>query len=350
MSAAPPLERAQRPPHISVVIPCRNEERAIAACLRSVLAFELPGLEMEVIVADGMSADRTRDIVDEFARRDPRLRLIANPSGSTPAGLNAAIRQARGEYVARVDAHTEYAPDYLRECLSVFLQSGAENVGGPARTRSASYIQRSIAAAYHSRFAVGNAAFHQPRYEGPVDTVPYGFWKRTRVLELGLFDEELARNQDDELNLRLIRAGGRIWQSPRIRSWYLPRASLTALFRQYARYGYWKVRVIQKHGAPASWRHLVPASFVASLLLLLLLSPVAGAARHAAALLLGVYSAALVTASAIVSARAGLALLPALPPVFVCYHFGYGLGFLAGMWHFLIRRNLARRYVGAERR
>jgi glycosyltransferase involved in cell wall biosynthesis len=336
-------------PAVTVVIPCRNEERHIERCLRDVLAFEVPPGGFEVLVVDGMSSDGTRAIVARIAGEDSRVRLVDNPAGSTPRGLNIGIGAARGEIIARVDAHTEYAPDYLKECLAVLEETGADNVGGPALTHATTYLQRAIAAAYHSRFAVGNGVFHQPLYEGPADTVPYGCYRRARLVDLGLFDEELTRNQDDELNFRLIRSGGRIWQSPRIRSWYRPRSSLRTLFRQYWQYGYWKVRVMQKHGAPASLRHLVPGSFAGTLVVLALTAPVLSPSRVALGLLLATYGSALLGASVVTAARAGWGLLPALPAVFACYHLSYGLGFLVGIWDFVVCRRHSGRFVALTR-
>jgi succinoglycan biosynthesis protein ExoA len=337
-------------PTISVIIPCRNEARHIESCLRGVLAFEPPPGGFEVVVADGFSHDGTREIVARIAREDSRVRLIDNPARTTPCGLNAAIRSACGEFIVRIDAHSTYAVDYLRQCLAVIQETGVDNVGGPALTQANTYIQRAIAAAFHSRFAVGNGTFHQPDYEGPADTVPYGCYSRSRLVELGLFDEELVRNQDDELNFRLVRSGGKIWQSPRIKSWYNPRDSLSNLFRQYWQYGYWKVRVIQKHGTPASWRHLVPASFVAALILFALATPLFAAAHLALFALAQVYALALLAASLTTAANRGWALLPALPVVFACYHLGYGLGFLIGVWDFILRRRSAGRFVALTRR
>lgn len=336
-------------PTISMVIPCRNEARHIESCLRSVLAFETPPGGFEVVIADGMSTDDTRAILARIAADNPQVRLIDNPQRTTPCGLNAGIRAARGEIIVRIDAHTEYAPDYLVQCLAVMEETGADNVGGPALTRATSFTQRAIAAVYHSRFAVGNAVFHQPDYEGPADTVPYGCYRKSRLLELGLFDEELVRNQDDELNFRLLRAGGTIWQSPRIKSWYTPRNSLGALFRQYFQYGYWKVRVVQKHGRPASLRHLVPGTFAALLSGLALAAPVSGAARIGLVALSGLYLLAIVPASCMTAARAEHRLLPILPATFACYHLGYGFGFLCGAWDFVVRRQAAGRFVALTR-
>jgi glycosyltransferase involved in cell wall biosynthesis len=335
---------------VTVVIPCRNEARNIESCLRGVLAFESPPGGFEVVVADGMSDDGTRAIIARLAAKDPRLRMVDNAKRTTPCGLNTAIRCARGEIIARVDAHTVYAPDYLCQCVEVMRETGADDVGGPALTLATSYIQRAVAAAYHSRFAVGNSPFHRAAYEGPADTTVYGCYTKARLLDLGLFDEELVRNQDDELNLRLLRARGRIWQSPRIRSWYRPRGSLVDLFRQYGQYGYWKVRVIQKHRTPASWRHVVPGTFAALLLLAAILSLCVPHAWVGLALLVGVYLLGAGAAAFITAASAGWELLPVLPLVFACYHLGYGFGFLAGVWDFVLLRRASGRFVALTRR
>jgi len=205
------------PKIVSLVMACRNEARYIRTALQSVLAQEPPdGTRVEVVVADGMSDDGSRAILDELAAADDRVRVIDNPGKIVSTGLNSAIAASRGEIVLRMDAHTEYASDYVRACVLALEQSGAQNVGGPARTKANGWMARAIAAAYHSHFACGGARFHDDAYEGYVDTVPYGCWRRTTLDRLGPFDESLVRNQDDEYNLRLVRAGGRIWQSPRI--------------------------------------------------------------------------------------------------------------------------------------
>src|SRR5262249_53760198 len=157
----------------------------------------------------------------------------------------AAIRAAQGSIIIRMDVHTEYASDYIRQCLAVLQETGADNVGGPWVAKGNGLVSSAIAAAFQSPFAVGGARGHDFHYEGAIDTVYLGCWPREVFDRIGLFDEEFVRNQDDEFNLRLARAGGKIWQSPRIKSWYRPRGSLKALWRQYVQYGYWKVRVIQ---------------------------------------------------------------------------------------------------------
>lgn len=348
---------------VSVIVPCRNEEGHIGRFLREALGQEPPRgtgrEEIEFLVADGGSTDGTRGELEEAARRDDRLRVIENPEGTVSPGLNRAIRAARGEIVLRMDVHTEYAPDYLRRCVETLERTGAANVGGPARTRAEGYWPRAIAAAYHSAFCVGGARFHNPEYEGPLDTVVYGCWRKSTLIEAGLFDEELGRNQDDELNFRIALGGGTLWQDPKIRSWYRPRGSLRALFRQYFQYGYWKVRVMRKHGRPAAVRHLVPGAFAlfagagwAPGLVALFWSRVLpeGFSERAAragwaglwlwAGVLGLYGAASLAAAAAAARKpspiGGWDLFPALPLVFLTYHAGYGLGFLLGVWDFQI--------------
>jgi succinoglycan biosynthesis protein ExoA len=326
------------PPEVSIIVPCRNEADCIEGCVRSILGQEpVPG-GFELIVADGLSTDRTRDFLERLAHEDDRLTVIDNPGRIVSTGLNAGIAAARGRIIIRMDAHTVYARNYVGECVRVLNQTGVENVGGPALTYGDGYMQTAISAAYHSPFAVGGARFHNPGYEGYVDTVPYGCWPRSVFAKIGLFDEDLVRNQDDEFNLRLIRAGGKIWQSPRIKSWYRTRGSLADLFRQYRQYGYWKVRVIQKHRLPASIRHLVPAGFVLSLAMLPLTSLWWVPAIWGFMALSGIYLACNLGASIVTAGKKGWRIVPILPLVFATYHVSYGLGFLQGIWDFLIIR------------
>jgi succinoglycan biosynthesis protein ExoA len=308
---------------------------------------------MEVVVADGMSDDGTRRVIAEIAADDSRVRMIDNHQRTTPTGLNAAIRAARGEIIVRMDAHTEIAPDYTRLCVETLEHSGAQNVGGPALVKARGYVQRANAAAFHSPFSTGGGKFHRPRYEGEVDTVVFGCWKKSTLLEIGLFDEELVRNQDDELNFRLRQRGGRLWQSPAIRSWYQPRSTLTRIFSQYFQYGFWKVRVIQKRGRPASVRHVVPVLFVAGLTLGWIPALAWSPLWIAYLTILAAYATANAAFSIFAAARTEWRLLPVLPLVFFVYQFSYGLGFAAGMWHFARPRwrqspSLRRPWSGSE--
>jgi succinoglycan biosynthesis protein ExoA len=205
-------------PVVSIVLPCRNERDHIESCIRSILMQEPPLGGFEVIVADGMSNDSTREILERLAEENACLRIIDNRCGIVSTGLNEAIKAAAGKIIIRMDAHTEYAPDYVRRCIAVLEETRADNVGGPWLAKGTGLIGGAIAGAFQSSFAVGGARGHNATYEGIVDTVYLGCWPREVFDRVGLFDEELVRNQDDEFNLRLTRAGGKIWQSPRIKS------------------------------------------------------------------------------------------------------------------------------------
>jgi glycosyltransferase involved in cell wall biosynthesis len=333
---------------VSIVVPCRNEITAIQATLDSVLAQDMAGMNWEAIVADGLSDDGTRDVLEAYCKLHPELRVISNPGRIVSTGLNAAIRAARGAIIIRMDVHTTYSPTYCRRCVETLERTGADNVGGPARTQGRELCGRAVAAAFHSRFSTGGARFHDPDYEGWVDTVPFGCWRKKTLEKLGLFDETLVRNQDDELNLRLLRAGGKIWQNPEIVCWYSPRSTLTGLFRQYLQYGFWKVAVIRKHRLPGSWRHLVPVGFVVGNAVLLggmAIAAVRGSSEWLAAAALlwmvfaGLYAAANLAASVAAARRYGWGTLAYMPAVFATYHVSYGLGFFAGLLRFLAPRS-----------
>ena len=327
---------------VSILVPCRNEHATIASCIRSILAQEPPAGGFEVIVADGMSDDGTRTLLTQMAAKEPRLQVIDNLGRIVSTALKAALKVARGEINVRLDAHTHYAPDYLRQCVAVLQETDADNVGGPWVAKGKGFVGQAIAHVFHSPFAVGGARGHDLRYEGPVDTVYLGCWPRQVFDRIGDFDEQLVRNQDDEFNLRLTRSGGKVWQSPRIRSWYEPRESLRVLFSQYQQYGYWKVRVIQKHRIPASVRHLIPGLFVLALGLLPVLALWWVPALWFWLGFLGLYGACTFAASLFVARRGGWQLLPILPAVFACYHIAYGCGFLHGVWDLVIWRRQPR--------
>jgi succinoglycan biosynthesis protein ExoA len=326
---------------ISVIIPCRNEKQQIHDFLDSLLAQDLdPEWQLEILVADGMSVDGTREILCKYAARVPAVRVIENPGRIVSTGLNAAIQEAAGEVIVRMDAHTTYAPDYIRECVKTLKTTGADNVGGPWVAVGRGTISEAIAAAFRSPFCTGGGKAHDPIHEGEVDTVYLGCWPRSVFEIAGVFDPELVRNQDDEFNFRVRRLGGRIWQSPRIKSSYVPRGSLVALGRQYMQYGYWKVAVMRKHRGLASWRHAVPPLFVGSLLLGAVLMVAAAALRMPTlAMWTGVAMGVELLAYALACAGASLPFarsldrpaLLVLPTVMAVQHFAYGWGFLLGI-------------------
>ena len=326
---------------ISIIIPCRNERRHICEFLDSLLTQDLePDWEVEILVADGLSDDGTREVLGQYIQKAPQVRMIDNLGRIVSTGLNAAIHAATGEVVIRMDAHTTYARDYVRECVRALQTSGADNVGGPWVAEGRGLIGKAVAAAFHSPFCTGGGKAHDAHYEGEVDTVYLGCWVRSVFDRIGLFDPQLVRNQDDEFNFRLLRSGGRIWQSPRIKSSYTPRNSIAALFRQYLQYGFWKVAVIRKHRALASWRHVVPVMFVSSILLSVVvialaaavgLSTVAGVIGGLLAIELGVYLVACFAAALPFARTLEWRSFLILPGVMAVYHIAYGLGFLTGI-------------------
>jgi len=316
---------------ISVIVPCRNEVAFIEAFVQAVLAQRLAQRDaLELVIADGASDDGTRARLDAAAAHDARLRVVDNPERITPVALNRAIAASLGEIIVRMDVHTTYAPDYIAMCAQVLAETGADCVGGAWRPEGDS----AIALAFRSRFGSGGAASRREGYSGEVDTVYLGAWKRDTLIALGGFDEHLVRNQDDELNLRITRGGGRVWQDARIVSHYTPRNSYAALARQFHQYGYWKVAVIRKHRLPASPRHLVPFGFVALLGLLALAAPWSVAAAAALAALLGLYAAAALANGLLAAPRQALGVAWAT----ACMQLGYGLGFGRGLLDMVVLR------------
>jgi succinoglycan biosynthesis protein ExoA len=324
---------------VSIITACRNEIRHLGRFMDSVLEQELETGSWEAIVADGMSDDGTWEALQEYASRDSHLRVIRNPGRIVSTGLNAAIRSARGRVIIRMDAHTTYDSSYCQKCVSELERTGADNVGGPIRTHAVGLRARAIEAAYKSGFSSGSGISRNVNYEGWVDTVVYGCWRKETLERLAFFDETLVRNQDDELNFRLLRGGGKIWQSPCIISSYSPRSSISKLFRQYFQYGFWKVAVICKHRLLASWRHIVPILFIGLTTLLIASVPVCvlvGATQLGR--ILGLAALVLVTgyislnllASFTAARRHGWSILPWLPLVFATLHWAWGLGFLTG--------------------
>jgi succinoglycan biosynthesis protein ExoA len=321
-------------PFVSVIMPVRNEASSIATSLESVLAQDYPADRFEVLVIDGMSSDGTVDVVRKLTAQPQHLSVHLNPAGIAPAAMNIGIRHARGSVIVRVDGHTRIACDYIRTCVEQLARTGADNVGGRMDAVSEGTFGKAVAAATSSRFGVGNSTFHYATDQQWVDTVYLGAWPRSLFDRVGPFDEEMVRNQDDELNYRIIRNGGKILFSPDIRSTYQNRATVPGLWKQYFQYGYWKVRVMQKHPAQMRFRQLIPPVFVLAVVLALLLVPLGGFLRWPFVCIGGVYLLANLAASAISAPRAGGKAALLLPLAFFTLHVAYGSGFLTGLVRF----------------
>jgi glycosyltransferase involved in cell wall biosynthesis len=330
-------------PTVSIIIPVRNEEQFIRTTLQHCFEQDYPAGRLEILLADGMSSDRTREVIHEFVKEYggedvPAVRIIDNPQQIVPTGLNRAIRASNADVIVCMGAHAEYERDYVRQCVRVLEETAADNVGGPARAIARGYVARAVAAAYNSPFSVGGARFHDPDYEGYVDTVTFGCWYRAYLLSIDGYDEEFVRNQDDEMNLRTILSGGKIYQSPAIKSYYYTRDSIIRLFKQQYQYGNWKVRVIQKHRRPASLRHLVPVLFVAGLVGGFLLAFVHPWLAYIYVGSLTLYCLLMTVFSLLAAASRGWDLVFMLPLVFATYHIAYGTGFALGVYDFVLRR------------
>jgi succinoglycan biosynthesis protein ExoA len=319
-------------PLVSVLVPMRNEERFIEACLRSLAAQDYPRDRFEVLVIDGESTDRSADIVRQFAdRSDLDVRLLDNPAQKTAPGLNLGLEAARGEVIVRVDAHAEVAPDFLSQNIAALRETDADAVGGPIESVAEGLVGEAIALAMSSPFGVGNAAFRYSREPQYTDTVAFAAYRRDVFERIGGFAEDIDYGEDDEFNYRLGEAGGKIFLTPKIRSVYHTRSSLPALFRQYHAYGRAKVQVLRRHPAQARLRQFVPASFVGVLGGLSLASPFIRPLRRALPLVLNLYLAATLVGSLRIAAKKGWRYAPVLPLAFACLHVAYGLGFLESL-------------------
>jgi succinoglycan biosynthesis protein ExoA len=325
-------------PLVSVIIPMRNEAAHIAACIDSILAQDYPAGRLELIVVDGDSNDGSAAVLQRYGAR---VRVLRNPSRIVPTAMNIGIAAAQGQIIARVDAHTVIAPDYIRIGVEALQRTGADNVGGPMHAAGGGRWGTAIAVAMGSRFGIG-AYFHFGTAERDVGTVYMGMYPRHVFERIGLFDEELVRNQDDELNYRLRKAGGRVFFTPHMRSLYQNRQSVGALARQFFQYGLWKIRVLQKHPRQMRVRQFVPPLFVLAFVGTALVAPWSAAAARLFVTVIVAYAVALAAAVAAVAGRHGWHHMGRLVVAFSTMHFSWGSGFLAGALWF------ARRWLSKE--
>ena len=326
-------------PCVTVVIPARDEQIFIGRNLDAVLAQDYPADRLEVLVADGGSADATRDIVHRVAERvareggGARVRLIDNPGRIMSTGANAAIRSAAGEVIVLLGGHAWLPAHYVRTCVTALLANDVDVAGGTLETVGDGPMGEAIAAALASPFGIGNSGFRTLRSGEPieVDTVAYGAYRRDVFERVGLFDESMVRHQHYELNHRLRSAGGTILLIPDLRAVYHARSSLTELWRQYWLSGVWKGRLLGRRPASVRMRHLAPSLFAVGLLGSAIGMIVWPPFIVLFGLLFGAYLGFIVVALASFVWRGKWRLLPLLPLVLACLHFGYGLGVWAGL-------------------
>lgn len=325
-----PLPASMMHPFVAVVVPCRNEAAYIRPLLESLLRSEHPRERLELVFVDGMSTDGTRELLEAAAKEHSFIRVLDNPRMIAPTAMNVGIRATRAEIVVRIDAHSEYPADYIPRCVQL-LRSEAKigNAGGMPvpLPNGRSPWAASVAYVTAHRFGVGNSPFRTRRSPGFVDTVPCGTFHRSMFDEVGLFDERLTRNQDNELNARIQRAGYRIAFDPAIRIHYRNQPDLNGLLRQAWFTGMWNVYTVLLHPYTWKWRRYVPMAFVAYLAVL---APAAIWGAPAAPILalplaLYVFLAAACSAGAAEAGRLRVA------ATFVSYHLSYGTGSFVGL-------------------
>lgn len=327
-------------PFVSVIMPVRNEADFLAESLGAVMAQDYPRDRMEVFVADGMSTDGSRAIIADVAARESQcaVRIVDNPGRIVATGLNAAMAVAKGEIIVRVDGHCRIAPDYVSRCVEHICRDDVDGVGGSITTIATSDVGKVIAAAMSSPFGVGGSAFRTVTDRTMLaDTVPFPAYTRRAIDVAGPYDEELVRNQDDEYNYRLRKLGARLLLAADVRSDYYSRSSLRSLWRQYYQYGFFKVRVMQKHVLQMQLRQFVPPAFVLFLLAGPLLAAVNVGVFQAWLAVLAIYGLATLAAAA-AARRHGVPKPWLLPLAFAILHVSYGLGFLVGLIRFAGRK------------
>jgi succinoglycan biosynthesis protein ExoA len=328
---------------ISVIAPMLNEAEHVENLVADIAAQDWEG-ELEVFVADGGSTDGSVErLRAAAARRGVDVTVLENPERWVSYGLNRCIRAARGDLIVRIDCHSRYPSDYLRRCAVASEETGAENVGGILVPSGRTLTERAVAAAVDSAFGGVGWTRHRTDERCEVDTVALGAFRPEAFDRAGLFDETLVRNQDDEFNLRLRRAGGRVVLDPSIRSYYTPRGSLRRLFRQYYEYGRWKAPVMRKHGQATSARSLVPGVFVLGLAALVHLSAWDPRAAALLALETTAYAALALgfSVACLRRRREPWSLLPRIVAVFPTMHLAHGLGMIAGWLRTVERRESA---------
>jgi cellulose synthase/poly-beta-1,6-N-acetylglucosamine synthase-like glycosyltransferase len=318
----------------SIVSPIRNEEQYIAKCLSSIVDQNYEKNKYEIIIVDGMSDDATRKIVKRFETKYDNIKLLDNPHKTVPYALNLGIKQASGNVIVRVDGHAVLEKDYLNKCHKYLVQTKADCVGGAIESINDTFIGKAIALAMSSQFGVGNARFRTSGKEGLVDCLAFGAYRREIFNKIGCFNEEFVRCQDDEFNYRLRKLGGKIYFSPEIKSYYYPRSDLRKLWRQYYQYGFWKVRVLQKHFKTIQPRQFVPPIFVMALISTGLLGIFSKMSLAIFLFITSLYLIFSLSVSLKISFKNGHKFFYILPVIFSILHVSYGSGFLAGIFGF----------------
>ena len=321
---------------VSIIVPCYNEQGTIHLLLDAIYQQDYSRSKIEVIIADGLSTDHTRDVISNFVLSHPDLniRIIDNPQRIIPVGLNCAIASAEGDIIIRLDAHSVPQSDYISLCVCGLEEGLGDNVGGvwDIRPGADTWQAKSISEAASHKLGVGDASYRYTNEPQIVDTVPFGSFYRSIFDKVGLYDETLLTNEDYEFNVRLVKTGGKIWLDPRIRSVYYSRSSFTVLARQYWRYGYWKAQMIRRYPNTLRWRQAIPPLFVLSLGVLLIFSLTNTIARILLLIEITLYVCLLLAAGIGVSTKKkNLPALVGVPISIAIMHITWGSAFIWGL-------------------
>lgn len=336
--------------NVSVIIPVYNEEKYIEETIMSIENQTYDKSKIEVIVVDGMSSDKTVDILNNLKDQlNISIKIEINKKRIAPTAMNIGIKVATGDVIIRIDGHSYMDKNFIKEAISFISDREVDCVGGPIYTINNSFMGEAISKAMSCPFGVGDAKFRYSSEETYVDTLAFGAYKKDVFEEVGLFDEELVRNQDDEFNLRLVRSGGKILLTPNIKSYYYSRSSIKKLWKQYFQYGYWKVRVIQKHKIPSSIRQLVPATFVTTIVTLSVLSIFSKIALVMLSGILFLYTTFSIVFSIMACKFKEKKFIGILPMIFLILHISYGIGFLKGILDFGIFNKANSKYAISNR-
>ncbi|RNE59064.1 glycosyltransferase family 2 protein [Cryobacterium tepidiphilum] len=320
-------------------MPVLNEVSHVRAAVESLLVQDYDG-PFEVTLALGPSIDGTTELVSEMAAIDERIRVVPNEAGSTPAGLNIAIRASRYPVVIRVDAHSVLPPDYARIAVETLQRTGAGNVGGIMDARGTTPFEKAVALAYTTRVGLGGSPFHVGGHEGPAETVYLGCFRRASIMAVGLFDESIKRGQDWELNHRLRESGEKVWFTPELKVTYRPRATLARLARQMLSTGLWRGELARRFPGASGIRYFIPPAMVLGVTVGLL-AGIGGIAQaltgHAPWLLLGflipaVYLVFVILATVAMARPVGMRTALWFLIVLPCIHFCWGVGFVLGFF------------------
>ncbi len=320
-------------PFISVILPVRNEERYIAACVDSIFSQDYPAELMEVIFVDGRSEDRTVELLHRMQKEHEQIVVLDNPNRTVPYAMNIGIKASRAEVIVRLDAHAEYPSDYIRLSVETLLSCDCDNAGGVFETRGRGFMGDAIAEMLKTPLGVGNATYRLTQEDGYVDTVPFGCWRRELFERIGGFDERMTRNQDNELNFRIRKNGGKVYLNHNIRVLYYCRDTLRGIMKMGYMNGKWNVITMTLVPGSMGVRHFVPLCFVLSTIVLLLLTLLTHSMLFGGLLALewGAYLLLDFFYSYTIAKEKGLRYLPVEIILYPAFHFAYGTGSLVGI-------------------